>query len=67
MCIFKALHKDPKQQHQDLSLDEFYSFYEMQDFRWKRVSLADPPAAAASYIVCVRTPSLLSIAIVAGL
>lgn len=37
MCIFKALHKDPKQQHQDLSLDEFYSFYEMQDFRWKRL------------------------------
>ena len=37
MCIFKALHKDPKQQHQELSREDFYSFYEVQDLKWKQV------------------------------
>ena len=38
MCIFKALHKDPKQQHQEISLEDFYSFYELRDLKWKQVS-----------------------------
>ena len=42
MCIFKALHKDPHQQHQDLSLNEFYSFYEVRDLKWKQVSESMP-------------------------
>ena len=37
MCIFKALHNDPKEQHKDLSLDEFYHFYEVRDLKWKQV------------------------------
>ena len=39
MCIFKALHKDPKQEDAGLSCDEFYSFYEMIGFKWKQVEL----------------------------
>ena len=38
MCIFKALHKDPKEQHKELSLEEFYSFYEVRDLKWKQVN-----------------------------
>ena len=37
MCIFKALHKDPLEQHKELSLEEFYGFYEVRNFKWKRV------------------------------
>ena len=40
MCIFKALHIDPREQHKDVSLEEFYSFYELRDLRWKKVSQA---------------------------
>lgn len=40
MCMFKALHKDATHvgQHQPLSSEEFYNFYEVQDMRWKEVS-----------------------------
>lgn len=37
MCIFKALHINPKEQHKELSLEEFYSFYEVRDLKWKQV------------------------------
>ena len=37
MCIFKALHRDPIEQHKELSLEEFYSFYEVRDLKWKQV------------------------------
>ena len=40
MCTFKALHRDPEQQHAGLSRDEFYSFYEMIGFKWKQVCRA---------------------------
>ena len=38
--MFKALHKDTTYvgQHQPLSREEFYNFYEVQDMRWKEVS-----------------------------
>ena len=39
MCVFKALHKNPQQQqqHSELSLTEFYNFYEVQNFKWREV------------------------------
>ena len=40
MCMFKALHKDTTYigQHQPISREEFYNFYEVQDMRWKEVN-----------------------------
>ena len=40
MCMFKALHKDTTYigQHKPISREEFFSFYEVQDMRWKEVS-----------------------------
>ena len=35
--MFKALHKDPSQCHKELSLEEFYGFYKVRDFKWKLV------------------------------
>ena len=65
MCIFKALHNDPKQQHQELSLEEFYSFYEVRDLKWKKVSVL----SMASFLLrtvkvvtaCISTPVIYSI------
>lgn len=40
MCMFKALHKDTKlaaEEHQAITREEFYSFYEVQGMRWKQV------------------------------
>ena len=37
MCIFKALHTNPNEQHTDLSVDEFYNFYEVRDLKWRQV------------------------------
>lgn len=38
--MFKALHKDTTHvgQHQPISREEFYNFYEVQDMRWKEVN-----------------------------
>lgn len=38
MCIFKALHTNPNEQHTDLSVDEFYNFYEVRDLKWRQVT-----------------------------
>lgn len=37
MCIFKALHRSPEEQYVGLSLEEFYHFYEVIDFKWNEV------------------------------
>ena len=37
--MFKSLHKDTQHagQHQSISREEFYNFYEVQDLKWKQV------------------------------
>ena len=37
MCVFKALHVDPTLQHKELSQEEFYDFYEVQNLKWREV------------------------------
>ena len=37
MCIFKELHKDSNDENKLLSLEEFYRFYEVQDYKWSVV------------------------------
>ena len=38
MCVFKALHADPSNQHSELSEAEFSDFYEVQNLKWREVS-----------------------------
>ena len=37
MCVFKALHKNHHEDHTPLSEQEFYSFYEFQNLKWREV------------------------------
>ena len=37
MCEFKALHTDREQGHEPVCLNEFYTFYEVQNLRWTQV------------------------------
>ena len=37
MCVFKAMHTNPSEQHAELSEKEFYNFYEVQNFKWREV------------------------------
>ena len=37
MCVFKALHKKRHQDHTPLSKKEFYSFYQVQNLKWRKV------------------------------
>ena len=41
MCVFKALHMNPSEQHTELSETEFYDFYEVQNLKWREVSIRD--------------------------
>ena len=38
MCVFKALHENPNDQHSELRETEFYDFYEVQNLKWREVS-----------------------------
>ena len=38
MCVFKALHVNPNDQHSELRDTEFYDFYEVQNLKWREVS-----------------------------
>ena len=53
--MFKSLHKDSgynvQPYPQGISREEFYSFYEVQDMRWKQVSHII--ACASSECTCV--------------
>ena len=37
MCVFKALHTNREEEHTDLCLEEFYTFYEVQNLKWTQV------------------------------
>ena len=37
MCVFKALHVNPNDQHSELREAEFYDFYEVQNLKWREV------------------------------
>ena len=37
MCVFKALHKNCHEDHTPLRKEEFYSFYEVQNLKWREV------------------------------
>ena len=37
MCIFKGLQRDDSMSHDTLCLEDFYSFYEIQNLKWKQV------------------------------
>ena len=37
MCVFKAMHINPSEQHTELSEQEFYDFYEVQNLKWREV------------------------------
>ena len=37
MCVFKALHKNHHEDHTPLRKEEFYSFYEVQNLKWREV------------------------------
>ena len=37
MCVFKAMHKEPGEQHAELSENEFYDFYKVQNLKWREV------------------------------
>ena len=37
MCVFKAMHTNPSEQHAALSEKEFYDFYEVQNLKWREV------------------------------
>ena len=37
MCVFRALHKKRHQDHTPLSKKEFYSFYQVQNLKWRKV------------------------------
>ena len=37
MCVFKALHKNHHEDHTPLKKEEFYSFYEVQNLKWREV------------------------------
>ena len=38
MCIFKALCKDPQQQQQYLSREEFFNLHDVRGLKWKQVA-----------------------------
>jgi two pore calcium channel protein 1 len=38
MCVFKALHVNPNDQHSELQEAEFYDFYEVQNLKWREVT-----------------------------
>ena len=60
MCVFKALHVNPNDQHLKLRQDEFYDFYEVQNLKWREVGelqyTVEPPNkghfGANSFVLC---------------
>jgi hypothetical protein len=43
MCVFKALHVNPNDQHSELQEAEFYDFYEVQNLKWREVKVNHHP------------------------